>query len=131
MATVLTAQLAQIAANSSNPLDLKAQKKAHSKSLLFEPSVAALQDFDTIYQVCLEGYQELCEIDNRFVSFYRSIFSEQSKAEDRAQMTSAENKELDVVLESFLRLAGARLLLRPAIKAVEWLVRRFRSVIIC
>lgn len=31
-----------------------------------------------------------------------------------------------MALEAFLALVGGRLLLNPAIKAVEWLVRRFR-----
>ncbi|KAA6406586.1 MAG: hypothetical protein FRX48_09641 [Lasallia pustulata] len=121
-----TAQLAQIAAKSTNSLDLKAQKKAHSQSLLFEPRVAATQDFDTIYQICYEGFEELCQLDSRFISFARNVFSEQSKQEDRTQMTAAQNTELDDVLEDFLGLVGARLLLRPALKAVEWLVRRFK-----
>ncbi|MCJ1352938.1 MAG: snoRNA-binding rRNA-processing protein utp10 [Icmadophila ericetorum] len=122
----LAAQLAKIAASSTNSLDLKAQKKAHSHSLLFDSRHAATQDFDTIYQICVEGFQELCQIDGRFLAFSRSIFSEQSKREDRTQMTEGQNKELDEVLESFLQLVGARLLLKPAMKAVEWLVRRFR-----
>ena len=128
MATILAAQLAQIAAKSSNPLDLKAQKRAHSKSLLFDQSVAATQDFDNIYQICLEGYQELCQMDKRFIKFARTIFSEQSRTEERAQLTAAQNKDLDEVLESFLWLVSARILLRPALKAIEWLIRRFRSV---
>ena len=126
MATSLATQLARIAVKSTNALDLKAQKKAHSQSLLFDPQAAATQDFDTIYQICLEGYQELCRIDPRFIGFANNIFSEQSKREDRAQMTAAENTELDSVLERFLTLVGSRLLLKPAVKAVEWLVRRFR-----
>ena len=125
----LAAQLAKIAASSTNSLDLKAQKKAHSHSLLFDSRHAATQDFDTIYQICVEGFQELCQIDGRFLAFSRSIFSEQSKREDRTQMTEGQNKELDEVLESFLQLVGARLLLKPAMKAVEWLVRRFRYVV--
>ena len=128
MASALQAQLAQIAAKSTNSLDLKAQKKAHSQSLLFDPPVAATQDFDTIYQICYEGFQELCQLDSRFISFARNIFSEQSKQEDRTQMTAAQNSELDDVLEDFLGLIGARLLLKPAQKAVEWLVRRFKLV---
>ena len=126
MATTLSAQLARIATSSTNSLDLKAQKKAHSQSLIFDQRVAASQDFDTIYQICIEGYQEICQIDARFLGFARSIFSEQSKREERTQMTAAQNSELDEVLESFLSLVGARLLLKPALKAVEWLVRRFR-----
>ncbi|EEQ91542.1 U3 small nucleolar RNA-associated protein 10 [Blastomyces dermatitidis ER-3] len=125
MASSLAAQLSQIAATSTHQLDLKAQRVAHSKSLLFEQRDAVSQSFDTIYQICHEGFQELCALDSRFVRFRRTIFSEQSKSEDRLEMNAEQNQELDTVLEEFLALVGSRLLLQPAIKAVEWLVRRF------
>lgn len=128
MTSSLAAQLAQIQAKGSNPLDLKAQKKQHSQSLIFEPAVATAQDFDTIFLLCYEGFRELCRIDSRFTGFTKSIFSEQSKSQDRTQMTVVQNDQLDSVLEDFLDLVGGRLLLKPALKAVEWLVRRFRSV---
>ena len=128
MATALTSQLAQIRANSTNPLDLKAQRKAHSRSLLYGSDFAATQDFDSLYQICYEGFQELCLLDSRFAGFANNLFSEQSKQEDRTQMTAAQNQQLDAVLEEFLHLVGSKLLLKPALKAVEWLVRRFRSV---
>lgn len=128
MATALSSQLARIRSYSTNPLDLKAQKKAHSRSLLYEPGVAATQDFDSLYQICYEGFQELCRLDSRFASFANNVFSEQSKQEDRTQMTAAQNQQLDVVLEEFIHLVDSKLLLKPALKAVEWLVRRFRSV---
>lgn len=126
MASSLAAQLSQIAATSTHQLDLKAQRVAHSKSLLFEQRDAVSQSFDTIYQICFEGFQELCALDSRFTRFRRTIFSEQSKTEDRLEMNAEQNKELDIVLDEFLALVGSRLLLQPAIKAVEWLVRRFR-----
>jgi U3 small nucleolar RNA-associated protein 10 len=122
----LQQQLAAIAANSTHQLDLKAQRVAHAKSLLFEPKAAASQDFNTIFQICLEGYQELCMLDSRFASYATTLFSEQSKEEERTQMTEQQNQELNAVLESFLSLVGSFLLLKPALKAVEWLVRRFR-----
>ena len=128
MATALASQLAQIRAKSTNPLDLKAQRKAHSRSLLYESGFAATQDFDSLYQICYEGFQELCLLDSRFAGFANNLFSEQSKQEDRTQMTAAQNQQLDAVLEEFLHLVGSKLLLKPALKAVEWLVRRFRSV---
>jgi U3 small nucleolar RNA-associated protein 10 len=128
MATVLQRQLATIAAKSTHQLDLKAQKAAHGKSLLFEPKVAVSQDFNTLYQICVEGFEELCILDPRFLAFATSIFGEQSKTEEREQMTAEENKELDAVLHSFLSLVGPRLLLKPAQKSVEWLIRRFRFV---
>ncbi|OTA89635.1 hypothetical protein M434DRAFT_398451 [Hypoxylon sp. CO27-5] len=126
MTTALSAQLAQIAANSKSTLDIKAQKAAHSKSLIFEPRVAASQNFQTLYSICHQGYEELCRLDSRFIPFGNTIFSEQSQDEDRSQMTATENAELDKKIESFLHLAGARLRLMPTIKAIEWLIRRFR-----
>jgi U3 small nucleolar RNA-associated protein 10 len=126
MTTTLAAQLAEIRASTTNSLDLKAQKKAHSQSLLFEARVAATQDFDTIYQICYEGFQELCKLDARFIGFANNIFSEQSKQEDRTQMTVTQNEQLDTALEEFIGLISSKLLLKPALKALEWLVRRFR-----
>ncbi|KAI1104253.1 hypothetical protein F4804DRAFT_202814 [Jackrogersella minutella] len=126
MTTALAAQLAQIAASSKSTLDVKAQKAAHSKSLIFEPRVATSQNFHTLYGICHQGYEELCQIDSRFLPFGATIFSEQSQDEDRSQMTAAENAELDKKIDSFLHLAGARLRLMPTIKAIEWLIRRFR-----
>lgn len=126
MVSSLAAQLSQIAANSTKALDLKAQKAAHSKSLIFPPTVAASQSFESIYALCHEGFQELCMLDNRFLEFQRNLFSEQSQVEERTQKTAGENAELDRTLEAFLGLVGARLRLNPAIKAVEWLIRRFR-----
>jgi U3 small nucleolar RNA-associated protein 10 len=126
MSTSLAAQLSKIAANSESSLNLKVQKARHSKSLIFEPRVAASQSFDIIYTLCHEGFQELCLFDGRFLEFQRDVFNEQSQEQDRTQMTAAENLELDKRLESFLGLVGGRLRLSPAIKSVEWLVRRFR-----
>jgi len=124
--TSLQQQLAVIAASATKQLDLKSQRTAHSKSLLFEPKVAAAQDFNIIYQICFEGFEELCEIDSRFTQYSQNLFSEQSKFEEREQWTSDQNKEANAAIEEFLGLLGSRLLLKPAQKAVEWLIRRFQ-----
>ncbi|KAI5208862.1 hypothetical protein AUEXF2481DRAFT_99178 [Aureobasidium subglaciale EXF-2481] len=126
MATALQQQLAQIAKKSTDQLDLKAQRAQHSKSLLFDARVAANQTFDTVYQICVEGFQELCMLDARFAPFAANLFSDQSKSEERINLTKQENEDLDRIIESFLGLVASRLLLRPGLKAVEWLVRRFR-----
>ena len=76
--------------------------------------------------MCHDGFEELCGLDARFSAFGATIFSEQSQGEDRAQLTEADNAELDRQVESFLRLVGSRVRLMPAIKAIEWLLRRFR-----
>lgn len=126
MASSLSLQLAQIRVKGVNPLDLKAQKREHSRSLLFDPRIAAVQDFDTIFLLCNEGFQELCQLDTRFILFSQTVFSEQSKYQDRAQMTVQQNDQLNILLEDFLGLIGNWLHLKPALKAIEWLVRRFR-----
>ncbi|OAA48147.1 SSU processome component Utp10 [Beauveria brongniartii RCEF 3172] len=126
MATSLAAQLAQVAAKSKSTLNIKAQKAAHSKSLIWEPKVAATQSLQTLYVTCFQGFEDLCQLDARFVPFQGTIFSEESQDQDRTQLTSAENAELNRQVEAFLRLVGGRLRLMPAIKAVEWLIRRFR-----
>lgn len=126
MASSLAAQLSQIAAKSTNELDLKAQRLSHQQSLIFDRKIAGSQDYDTVYDICYEGFRELCSLDPRFEDFGRTIFSEQSKAEDRTQISAIQNQELDAVIEAFLGLVGGRLQLSPAVKAVDWLVRRFR-----
>lgn len=126
MATSLAAQLAQVAANSKSTLNTKAQKAAHSKSLIWEPRVAATQSYQTLYTTCFQGFEELCQLDARFTIFQSTIFNEESQNQDRTQLTAAENEELDRRVEAFLRLAGSRLRLMPAIKSIEWLIRRFR-----
>jgi U3 small nucleolar RNA-associated protein 10 len=126
MTSLFATQLRQIALNTTNELDLKAQRASHAESLIFEKKVAGSQDFDTIYQICLEGYRDLCGLDARFDNFQRNLFSPQSKNQDRTQMTADENAALDAVLEAFLGLVGSKLLLQPAVKALEWLVRRFK-----
>jgi U3 small nucleolar RNA-associated protein 10 len=126
--SALAKQLAAIAANSTHQLDLKSQRSTHGKSLLFEAKVAVSQDFDTLFQICYEGWEDLCTLDRRFVLYANSLFSEQSKGQERGQMSAAQSKEVDLVLQSFLGLVSSRLLLKPAQKAVEWLIRRFQYV---
>ncbi|RCI11238.1 hypothetical protein L249_7247 [Ophiocordyceps polyrhachis-furcata BCC 54312] len=126
MPTSLASQLAQLAANSKATLNTKAQKAAHSKSLIWEARVAATQSFQTLYATCYPGFEELCQLDPRFAHFRSTLFSDESQSQDRTQFTATENEELDRQIESFLHLVGSRLRLMPAITAIEWLIRRFR-----
>lgn len=128
MATSLARQLQQIAVASTNTLNKDKLKAIHSTSLLFPKSTAATQDLDSVYAIALEGFRDLCQLDERFIPFERSLFSETSKDIDRFQQTSDEIATLNKSIEAFLELVSGRLLLKPALKAVEWLVRRFRYV---
>lgn len=61
-----------------------------------------------------------------FAAYESSIYSIKAKETDRQQLTRAENAELDATITSFLRLLSPYYLLKPAQKALEYLVRRFR-----
>lgn len=126
MASSLAAQLQKITATSTNTLNTQKLKQIHSASLLFPAAHATTQDFETIYSIAIEGFRELCQIDDRFVAYERGLFSESSKGVDRFLLPRSEVDELDRNIEGFLQLVSGKLLLRPALKAVEWLVRRFR-----
>ena len=128
MASSLAAQLAQIAVKSRTSLDAKTLKASHSKSLIFEPRVAAGQSFPEIYALCHEGFVDLCQLDIRFSVYGTTLFSDESLEADRTQMSKEENAALDKRVESFLHLVGKAIRLMPVIKALEWLVRRFRYV---
>ena len=130
MAPALASQLSQLRAASTGHLDLKSQSKAYSQSLLFDAKVAKSQDIDSIYDFCLEGFQDLCRLDDRHALYYNNLFSDQSKRLDRSQMTKLQNEQVDVALEGFLALVGAKLQLKPALRSVEWLIRRFRFVVL-
>ncbi|ETI27179.1 hypothetical protein G647_09862 [Cladophialophora carrionii CBS 160.54] len=126
MTSTFAAQLRNIAANSTNELDLRARRDAHAESLIFERNVAIKQDWETIFQICLEGFRETCLLDSRLREFEQNLYSPLAKDQDREHMSKPQNEALDVVLERCLGLLGSKVMLRPGIKAVEWLIRRFR-----
>lgn len=79
----LADQLKSIRSNNETILDKKKRTKIHSVSLLYEPQVAAQQDFDTIYTVSFDALKELELIDPRFAVFENNLFSESSLSIDR------------------------------------------------
>ncbi|KAF8425871.1 armadillo-type protein [Tirmania nivea] len=126
MASSLAQQLQRIAAASVNTVSAERQKQLHSVSLLYTPGQASTQDLTTIYSIAVEGFRELVELDPALRKYERSLFSPSSISVDRFVQTKADNLELDRSIDDFLGLIGPRLLLKSAIKALEWLVRKFR-----
>ncbi|KAF3933603.1 hypothetical protein ABW19_dt0207210 [Dactylella cylindrospora] len=130
MASTLAAQLQSLQktrpSTLSSTVDPKSLRKLHSVSLLFTPEHAATQDFDTIFSICYEGFEELCSLDHRFVVFERTLFSEQSVTVDREVLGKGDNEKLDGNVKEFLGLLGGWVLVKSGVKALEWLVRRFR-----
>lgn len=119
MATALSQQLQAL----KGPVDKKKRI-----SLLFDVRQAAQLDIDTIYQVGSEGLAELEKYDDRFAPFAQSLFSESNKRLDRDLLTSDVNKSIDESINYFLKLISPYFLLRPAQKALEYLIRRYRFV---
>ena len=105
--------------------DRRSRAKIHSKSIVFEPKVAAAQDYDYIYQIGIEGLEELIDIDRRFAKFRETLFAESTINFDRNVQSKETLSFLDKNIGAFLALVGPYYLLAPAYKAVEWLIRRF------
>jgi U3 small nucleolar RNA-associated protein 10 len=88
MASTLASQLKALGANNTVVLDKRKRKSLHSVSLIFEPNVAAQQDYETIYSIALEGLRELELIDTKFHTFEKSLFAESSIDVDREVQVS-------------------------------------------
>lgn len=122
----LSEQLKQINENTASvALDRKARSKIHSKSLIFGPKIAGTQDYDYLHLVGIDGLTELCTIDPRFAKFEQTLFAESTINFDRNVQTKEIIENLDASITAFLNLVGPLYPLSPAVKAVEWLVRRF------
>lgn len=122
----LSQQLNVISSNNASlALDRKARSRLHSKSLIFDPKTASTQDYDYIYQISLEGLEELIELDSRFLRFKNSLFSETSISFDRNVQTKETLDQLHLNIEAFLNLVAPYYNLNLSLKAIEWLVRRF------
>ncbi|KAF9097064.1 HEAT repeat-containing protein 1 [Mortierella sp. AD031] len=98
----------------------------HRSSFLFDSRQAADYDIDTIYSIGANGITELKQLDSKFAAFEKTLFAESMKSVDRVLQTKEDNAKLDESITLFLRQLSPFFLLKPAGKALEWLIRRFR-----
>ncbi|KAH8031407.1 hypothetical protein HPB51_017179 [Rhipicephalus microplus] len=119
--TSLARQLQKLAAPQTSLLK-ETKKRA---SFLFDPREAAALDTDTAYAIGTTGLEELTTLNEAFARFEENLFSESAKFLERAVKSKEENAILDGQIEEFLLLLSPHFLLRPAHKALEWLVYRF------
>ncbi|GAV00112.1 hypothetical protein RvY_11006 [Ramazzottius varieornatus] len=122
MATSLARQLQKLAAPQTDTFLHQGRKKA---SLLFEAGEAANYDIQDIYGIGLGGLQELQLLNDAFTTFESTLFAEVSQSIERSVQTSDVNKQLDARIAEFLRLISPYVMVRPAQKAIEWLLVRF------
>jgi U3 small nucleolar RNA-associated protein 10 len=81
MATSLALQLQNIGAVDANKSGIASQ--THRTSFLFDSKQAADYDLNTIYSIGLTGLEELKKIDQIFIEFDNTLFSNSMKDFDR------------------------------------------------
>lgn len=101
------------------------QKKKKVASLLFDFAEAADLDYDQVFAIANNGFEELLTFDPSLQAYGKNIFSEQSRSIDRYTQTKEQNDALDKTLRAFIIKASPHFLLRPLQKSLEWLIRRF------
>lgn len=122
MTSTLTKQLKQLAAaNESQNISSKA-----CPSLLFDGKEAADMDLDTVYALGMNGLTELEQVDPEFTKFKHSmLFHSTSKDWDYRMQTVEHIQIIDQQVRTLLRKLSSYVLLKPAQKVLEWLIRRF------
>uniref|UniRef100_K1R8X6 HEAT repeat-containing protein 1 n=1 Tax=Magallana gigas TaxID=29159 RepID=K1R8X6_MAGGI len=95
------------------------------KSLLFDPKEAAALDKEAIYAIGTNGIAELQAIDPVFDAYQEVLFGESTMTFQRSVQTAEVNAQIDETVESFLQRLTPYCLLKPAHKALEWLIFRF------
>lgn len=128
MVSSLAAQLAQHASLNTALLVDKSRRKS-GESYLFTGREADQHDLESVHALGINGLLQLASLSPILRPFEDSLFSDAAKATDRTLQPAEANAELDKHLAAFLRLLGPFLLEAPTGKIIEWLVRRFRYVL--
>lgn len=98
----------------------------NKQSLLFTPREAAHVGVDVVHQVACNGLLELEQMDERFAPYGRTLFSEASRSIVRDALDAETEQRVNASIQSLLQLLSQYLLLRPAHKALEYLIRVYR-----
>lgn len=95
-------------------------------SLLFDQQKAEHLDLETILHIGSNGLMELRKYDERFAAFEGTLFAPAALALARPQLSRDALQRLDQAIDHFLMLLSPYFLLKPAHKALEWLLRRYQ-----
>ena len=94
-------------------------------SILFTVKEAATKSRETIYEIGLNGLQELIEMNPMFVDFQVTLFDFTAKDVQRAVETKEVNTLLNKNIKRFLFHLSPYFMIPASHKCLEWLVRRF------
>lgn len=128
MTSSLAAQLAQSA--SLNSALLNTSRRRPTESYLFSAKEAQQHDLDAIFALGTNGFAQLKSLDPNLRHFEQALFSHSAKGTDRTLLPADANAELNRQIASFLPHIGPFLLDAPTGRVLEWLVRRFRYVVL-
>lgn len=121
MATSLAEQLQRLKAPQTQILVDRKKRP----SILFDEKEAAEKDRETIFDIGYSGFQDLVKLNPAFLQFEASLFDKNARELQRAVESKEVNEQLNDVLKKFLIHLSPYLLLQPAHKSLEWLIRRF------
>lgn len=118
--------------NASVALDRKTRSRIHSRSLIFDPKVAAAQDLEYIYQLAIDRLtvsSDLFHAKLWFDRFENTLFAQESVRFDRNVQTKESLEALNLQVEAFLEVLAPlyddRNDKEMVLPLAEWLVRRF------
>lgn len=121
MSTSLAEQLKRLKTPQTSLL-VDSKKRA---SILFNPKEAAEKDRETIFDIGYSGLEDLVKLNPSFLQFESSLFDKNARDLQRAIENKEVNRQLKEVIKKFLIHLSPYLLLQPAHKCLEWLIRRF------
>lgn len=121
METSLAQQLRKLKTPQTSIL-VDSKKRA---SILFDEKEAAEKDRETIFDIGYSGFVELVSLNPAFMQFESALFDKNARELQRAVENKEVNDKLNQALKKFLIHLSPHLLLQPAHKCLEWLLRRF------
>ncbi|GJJ09338.1 hypothetical protein Clacol_003560 [Clathrus columnatus] len=125
MVSSLAAQLAQSSSLNAS-LYVDRSRRQYAQSYLFSERDANQHDFYSLHALGLNGLLKLKALNPLFEKYENTIFSESSRNADRTLQSESQNKDLNRILDDFLKQLGPYLMETPTSKALEWVIRRFR-----
>jgi hypothetical protein len=128
MVSSLAAQLAKGASANAQFL-VDRTKRKYAQSFLFTGKEADQYDLDSIHALAVNGFAQLVSLEPSLAQF-EELISEENKTLDRTLLNKEEDAELSAKLRLALLKLGSFLLETPTAKFLEWLVRRYRCVVV-
>ena len=120
--TLLSQQLQKL----SLPQDQIKSGSVHHSSLIFTSRVASDHDIEEIFDIGLNGLEELISLNPVFEQYKETLFHPSTIKFERMVNTAEFLRVVDRNIESFLARVADYSLLAASYKALEWLVRGFK-----